>query len=238
MLHQFLATNRDRITDRARAKNTSQPLGGATELELRGGAPLLLTQLIGMLQALPESSRADIGKGAARHGGELLRMGVSVEAVVRVYGGLCQAITELAVEDDVSIHASEFKTLNLCLDDAVAAAVSEFGRQREQSLSDDNGRHLGYLTHELLNVLHVARIAFDAISTGAIGVSGSSGHMVARNLERMRAILDRSIADEELRRRREARAGEGARTVREGALPAQGLLEPVLELAHRASVLE
>lgn len=40
--------------------------------------------------------------------------------------------------------------MNGCLDDAIAAAVSEFGRQREQSVSDEDVEHLGFLTHELL----------------------------------------------------------------------------------------
>jgi hypothetical protein len=42
------------------------------------------------------------------------------------------SVTELAVELEAPILAAEFKTLNLCLDDAIAEAVTEYGRQRER----------------------------------------------------------------------------------------------------------
>jgi hypothetical protein len=73
---------------------------------------------------------------ATRHGGEMLRQGFTIAQVVHDYGDICQAITELAVESAVEIDAGEFRTLNLCLDNAIAEAVTEFLRNREQSLSE------------------------------------------------------------------------------------------------------
>ena len=40
-------------------------------------------------------------------------------------------MTELAIELELPISADEFKTLNRCLDEAIAQAVTEFSRQRE-----------------------------------------------------------------------------------------------------------
>ena len=53
--------------------------------------------------------------------------------VVHDYGDVCQAITELAVEMDAPISTDDFRMLNRCLDDAIAGAVTEYGRERNQS---------------------------------------------------------------------------------------------------------
>jgi signal transduction histidine kinase len=118
-----------------------------------------------------------------------------VGQVVHNYGGLCQAITEIAVEDNVPITSSEFKTPNGCLDDAIAAAVSEFRRQREQSVSDEGVEHLGFLTHELRNELTAAMYSFEVIQQGTVGASGSTGALLTRSLDRMREIIDRSLVE-------------------------------------------
>jgi len=199
MLHQFLDASRDKIIARARAKVANRPAPRATEAELENGIPMFLTQLVGMLQAPRESGTAAIGTSAAKHGDELLRMGFTVGQVVHDYGGLCQAITEIAVEDNVSITSGEFKTLNGCLDDAIACAVSEFGHQREQFLSDEALEHLGVLTHELRNELTAAMYSFEVIQKGTVGASGSTGALLARTLDRMREIIDRSLVEVRLK---------------------------------------
>jgi hypothetical protein len=45
-------------------------------------------------------------------------------------GDVCQAITELAVELNAPISTDDFRTLNRCLDDAIAGAVTEYGGER------------------------------------------------------------------------------------------------------------
>ena len=82
------------------------------------------------------------------------------------YGDVCQAVTELAVELDAPITADEFRTLNRCLDEAMAEAVTEFGRQRELSISDDETERLGFFAHELRNLLSNAMLAFEVLKSG------------------------------------------------------------------------
>ena len=48
--------------------------------------------------------------------------------VVHDYGGVCQAVTELADEMHAPITADEFRIFNRCLDDAIAEAVTEYTR--------------------------------------------------------------------------------------------------------------
>jgi hypothetical protein len=81
------------------------------------------------------TSNTEITTSAAFHGRDLLIQGRSVSQVVHGYGDVCQSVTELAVERDATISAQDFRTLNRCLDDAIAGAVTEYGREREENQS-------------------------------------------------------------------------------------------------------
>ena len=74
-------------------------------------------------------SNPDIGQMATLHGRDLFEEGFTIEQVIRDYGDVCQAVTNLAVETGASISADEFRTFNRCLDDAIAAAVTEYSHQ-------------------------------------------------------------------------------------------------------------
>jgi signal transduction histidine kinase len=200
MLHDFLSANREAIIARTREKVGNRFAPRATLTELEYGIPLFLTQLIGMLRTpAHEAGTAAIAEGAARHGDEMRRMGFTVGQVVHDYGELCQAITEFAIDTKTSIGSDEFKILNGCLDDAVAFAVTEFERQREQSLLDQGLEHLGALSHELRNALNSATLAFSALQSGSVGTSGSTSTVILRSLARMRDLLDRSFAEVRLK---------------------------------------
>jgi signal transduction histidine kinase len=199
MLHKFLSENRDKIIDRTRTKVASRPAPRATEAELKNGIPLFLTQLVAMLRPDSASNSGAIDATATKHGDDLQRMGFTVGQVVHDYGGLCQAITELAIEDELSISSGEFKILNNCLDDAIASAVSEFGRQRERAISDEGAEHLGFLAHEMRNALNTVTLAFEVLKTGAVGTNGSTSDLLARSLSRMRELIDRSFAEVRLK---------------------------------------
>lgn len=61
-----------------------------------------------------------------QRGRELLHRGWPADLVVHGYGDLCQAITELASEFGKPVQIHEFRTLNRCLDNAIADAVTEY----------------------------------------------------------------------------------------------------------------
>src|SRR5579863_2156638 len=136
MLHEFLFANRDGIIARARAKVATRPVPPPTEEELASGIPLFFDQLIAILR-FPSTSSEAIAESATRHGRVLLKRGFTVAQVVHDYGSVCQAVTELADETHASITPAEFNTFNRCLDEAIAQAVTEYGHQRERSLTDD-----------------------------------------------------------------------------------------------------
>ena len=203
MLSEFLSTHRDIIIARSRAKVAARAAPRATSVELKNGVPLFLDQLIATLR-IEESTRTrptdhQIGLSAAKHGKALQKLGFTAAQVVHDYGDVCQTITALAIELDASITADEFRTLNRCLDEAMAEAVQEFGRQRELSMSDDETERLGFFAHELRNLLSNSMLAFEVLKGGTVGVGGSTGAVLGRNLTRMRDLIDRSLAEVRLR---------------------------------------
>jgi signal transduction histidine kinase len=93
------------------------------------------------------------------------------------------------------ITPDEFRTLNRCLDEAMAEAVQEFGRQRELAISYDETERLGFFAHELRNLLSNSMLAFEVLKGGSVGVGGSRGTVLGRNLTRMRDLIDRSLTE-------------------------------------------
>jgi signal transduction histidine kinase len=199
MLHEFLTVHRDEIIARTRAKVATRTAPRPTEAELKHGVPLFLDELVETLQREQATSArptsAEFNRGAIQHGGALRQAGFTVAQVVHDYGDVCQAVTELAMELELPISADEFKTLNRCLDEAIAQAVTEFARQRELSLSDRQTERLGFFAHELRNLLSNAMVAFEVLKTGTVGVGGSTGGVLGRNLLALRDLIDRSLAE-------------------------------------------
>ncbi len=198
MLYDFITSDKAEILARARAKVTARQWPSVSVDELEHGLPLFLTQLAETLRlkSTPEPfPAAAIGASAEVHGGELLARGFTVAQVVHDYGDICQAITEAAVEKKVAISSEDFQTLNLCLDNAIAGAVTEFSRQREQALGDGEAEQLGYLTHELRNLLSTAMLSFGAVKSGRVAPGGSTAAIMERSLMGMRDLLDTTIAE-------------------------------------------
>jgi hypothetical protein len=199
MLHEFLTHYREELIARTRQKVASRPAPRPTAEELEHGVPLFLEQLADTLRCEQETTarptNTDMTESASRHGAELRQAGFTVAQVVHDYGDVCQAVTELAIELRSPISADEFKTLNRCLDEAIAQAVTEFARQRDLSLSDQRIERLGFFAHELRNLLGNAILAFEVLKNGTVGVAGSTGALLGRNLTALRDLVDRSLAE-------------------------------------------
>jgi hypothetical protein len=100
---------------------------------------------------------SEVGAAAAQHGRELLQHGFTVDQVVHDYGYLCQAITDLAFELDAPTEIDEFRTLNRCLDNAIAGAVTEYSYQRDFIVADKEAyalnQRMGAYARESRNLL-------------------------------------------------------------------------------------
>jgi signal transduction histidine kinase len=215
MMHEFLSNNRDDLIERCRIKVAHRPARGATAQQLQNGVPLFLDQLIQTLRleqtaepmdsrkisgpAGGQSSFSEIGNSASLHGRQLLELGFSVDQVVHDYGDLCQAITDLAFERDAPFQIDEFRTLNRCLDNAIADAVTEFSYQRDSVAADkyaaQMNERMGFFAHELRNFLQTATLAFGAAKTGNLSLSGATGSVLERSLDGLRDLIDDSLAE-------------------------------------------
>jgi signal transduction histidine kinase len=198
MLHEFIAVYREEIIRRCRAKVATRSVPPPTDVEIDHGVPVFLDQLVDALR-LGLTSSPEIGRSAVKHGHDLLLQGFTVSQVVHDYGDVCQSITDLAVEMSAPISTDDFRTLNRCLDDAIASAVTQFGREQNQSALDGEtareSERAGFLAHELRNVLNTAIMAFEVLKTGNVGVAGSTGRVLHRSLMGARALVGRSLAE-------------------------------------------
>lgn len=215
MMYEFLESNRDDLIARCRVKVSMRPGRAATAQQLQNGVPLFLKQLIVTLRieqtAEPMDSRKisgpsgggaslyEMGVSAAEHGRELLDLGFTVDQVVHDYGDLCQAITDLAYERDVPFLIDEFRTLNRCLDNAIAEAVTEFSYQRDFSIAAkktvETNEQFVFFASDLHDLLATARLAFTAAKSGNLSLSGATGSVLEHSLVRLSDMIDGAMGD-------------------------------------------
>jgi len=196
LLHEFIVLNREEIIRRCREKVAMRSMPPPTEAEINHGVPLFLDQLADALR-LGLSSSPQIEKSAVLHGHERLAQGFTVSQVVQDYGDVCQTVTGLAIEMNAPISTDDFRTLNRCLDDAIAGAVTEYGIGRDEStLADEVARgsaRLGFLAHQARNLAETAMLAFDVIKTGRVGLGGSTATVLDSTLRHIRTLMGRSL---------------------------------------------
>jgi signal transduction histidine kinase len=202
-MYRFLLNNRDDLLARCKAKVATRPRRAAMAEQLRNGVPLFLEQLTRTLQAEEEGqaweslkisgasggdfgSLSEMGVTATAHGKQLLKLGYSIDQVVHDYGDLCQAITDLAVERDAPFSVDEFRTLNRCLDNAIADAVSSFSAERDVGIavkqSAESNQRLGILVNDLRNPIATATVALSASVPQvdpALGIRGNRDQLLA-----------------------------------------------------------
>jgi hypothetical protein len=205
MLHEFLSVNRDELIERCKAKVALRFAPRQTPAAVSNGVPIFLKQLADTLRQEQMTARRDaggaesapsssaIGRSAALHGAEMLRQGFTVDQVVHDYGDVCQSVTDMAVEQKNVISADEFRTLNRCLDEAIADAVTSFGDARNRiALEHAENLHqrLDFYIEEQRRLIAIAIQSHAAIRTGNIGMGGATGMLMLRALEDLRTLTD------------------------------------------------
>jgi hypothetical protein len=210
MLHAFVTSNRQELITRCRAKVATRyrPTGAPAVVD--HGVPLFLQQLVETLRAEqttasredaesePTPAPTEIGRAAALHGTELLSLGYSVDQVVHDYGDVCQAVTALAVEQEVPISTDEFRTLNRCLDNAIADAVTSFGCARQTLISDQAEtmqQRLVVFADEQRRLVDTAIQSYFAVKTGNVGLTGATGTLLIHALGELRSLAKRTVPE-------------------------------------------
>ena len=203
-LADFIHSHRDDLIGRCRARMAARSAPTPTDVQIARGVPLLLSQLETELNhRVPNTD--ELSDTAREHGRDLLSRGFTLDEVVRGYGDVCQAVTDLAVETDTRISAEDFRTLNQCLDEAIAGAVTAF------AIGQDTNRD-GELS-ELWSLVNSASVAFEALQSGSVGVHGATSAVVRRSLADLRAYVDREeVNSSRSGRKNEVTAGADAPT--------------------------
>jgi hypothetical protein len=207
-LDAFLKDNRAEIIRRTRAKVAARSSPPADATELEEGVPLFLSQLSVTLEEQgmggvdhptgpSQAPRPPIAETAAKHGRDLLRFGFSIDQVVHDYGDVCQAVTELAEERAATLSVAEFRTLNRCLDNAIAGAVTAWSDERDRTHANETNeasKLANTLTRELGKLVDRASASVDVIREGRIGIGGATGDLLRHALLEIRALLDKAGA--------------------------------------------
>ena len=88
-----------------------------------------------------------------------------------------------------------FHTLNLCLDNAIAEAVTEYTRLRDEAMAAGQTERSGIFAHELRNRLASALLGFQAIKSGRAPTGGSVAAVVTRSLHGMTELISRALVE-------------------------------------------
>lgn len=139
-----------------------------------------------------------LSESAFEHGKELRESNLTIDEVVRNYGNICQAVTSYAVEVDATIDPAEFRTLNWCLDEAIAQAVVAFtalAPPDAKSLKAEQSAHHARLDGLAMMAGHIEHVsnAVAAIHTGRVGVDGATAAVLDKSLNAMRDLVEKGI---------------------------------------------
>jgi signal transduction histidine kinase len=192
-LSRLVARRRAEILARWSVKRAARGGPPAGDAE---GIPRLLDQIAGGVGTAQDAAMA-VHHGATQHGLAHLRQGGTIAELVHDYGDVGHAIAELAREHGVAISGAELAQYTRWLADAVAAAAAEYERGRAIDVAGESlervTAELGALSYELRNAVWSATLAFEAITAGGAGFSGSTSAVMTRTLTGLRELVDRSF---------------------------------------------
>ncbi|MEO6075004.1 MAG: hypothetical protein ABIP67_17425 [Burkholderiales bacterium] len=210
MLYDFLTSNKNELIARCKANAAKRFDPALTGPAIDHGVPLFIQQLTDTLhreqatpyqenpEPVPTPAPTEIGRAAALHGADLLRRGYTIDQVVHNYGDVCQSVTQLAGERREYISIDEFRTLNRCLDNAIADAVTSFGRSRQSSIENQvttEEQRQVRVCNEQQRLIGIAIQSYNAIKTGNIGISGTTGKLLGFALGELRSLTEHSMSE-------------------------------------------
>lgn len=204
MLSEFLAAHRTQILALARRKAATLTTSGPAGTALARGLADFYDEMTDELARASSFGSGPIERRfpeAREHGRALARLGCGIPQIVHGYGALFQAVVEAGRAVDAPLSAVELNTLSVTLDAAIAEALAGFESAGRAAAGLDEAKRLGFLAHELRNALASATIAHQLLKNG-LDQDGTTNELLERTLDRMRALIDRSLA--EVRQKRAA----------------------------------
>jgi signal transduction histidine kinase len=198
-LHELLAARRENVVRRweAQIQGTIAP-DLMAPVELRNHIPEFVAEIIVALRDAAGLASAgpapEDSPTAAGHGAQRLRLGFSLDSVVREYGALRDAIVAEARDAGLPLTFDELQVVFDCVISGTAHAVSEYARQRDAELLRLANEHFGFIAHELRNPLWSATMALQMLRDG--GLLPTESRLVGsleRGLQRARELIDQTL---------------------------------------------
>ena len=223
-LHDVLAARRDEVMGRwqTKVRGTIAP-EAISPVELADHLPGFLSEIVSALRE--DAGLSSRGPSpaetttAAGHGAQRLRLGFSLEAVVREYGALREAVVATARDAAVPLTFRELDVLADAIVTGIAQAVTQYTRQRDAELLRQANEHYAFVAHELRNPLSTAMMAFQLLkSKGLIPTDERSVRALERGLRSTSDLVDQTLQTAriasgiELRRGCRRRSGRSSRT--------------------------
>ncbi|CAN5573214.1 hypothetical protein BH09MYX1_BH09MYX1_29680 [soil metagenome] len=198
-LHDVLALHHVRVVDwwKGRVQGTLAP-DAMPAFEIIDHIPKYIREIVEALRAaagLPAGTAPDESTTAAGHGAQRLRLGFSLDSVVREYGALRDAIVAIAEEDGETPTLPELHVLFDCIIDGIARAVSEYTQQRDAELVRQANEHFAFIAHELRNPLNSASVSLQVLSErGLLPAAHPLVGALERGLFRTSELVDQTLA--------------------------------------------
>lgn len=167
-------------------------------IELVDHIPQFLDEIVAALKLDAGVASAGIGPDgtttAAVHGAQRLRLGFSLDAIVREYGALRDAIVAVARANDCELTFRELQVVFDCTIGGIADAVSEFTHQRDAELLRQANEHFAFIAHELRNPLAAATMAFNLLKgRGQLPEDSTPSMALERGLHRTSELIDQTL---------------------------------------------
>ncbi len=167
-------------------------------LELQNHLPDFLKELTDALreaEGLPRCGEdtSDLGATAAGHGEQRLRLGFSLDSVVREYGSMRDAIMKTAHDAGVHVTMAEMQIVFSCSITAIARAVTEYTQQRDAELQRRANEHFAFIAHELRNPLSSALSAFQLLQQRGVIPEDRVSATLGRGLKQTSELIDKTL---------------------------------------------
>jgi signal transduction histidine kinase len=198
-LHAVLTAHRDVVIVRWKAMAQGTLAAEAiSSVELVDHLPLFLREVISALRAdvglASVTLSPDESQTASDHGEQRLRLGFSLESVVREYGALQNAILITGRDGGAAISIREQQIVFDSIITGIAGAVSEYSRQRDAELQRQHNEHFAFVAHELRSPLSSAMMSLDHLKRGGhIQMEARGAGALERGLHRMHELIDHSL---------------------------------------------
>jgi signal transduction histidine kinase len=196
-LHEVLATRLDEVMRRWRAVvgESLLPTRMPT-FELTNHIPEFLDEIVaalrvraGLVPVGPSPEQSDTASG---HGIQRLRLGFSLDSVVREYGALRDAIVGTAREAGTDLTFSELQVLFDVTITGIAHAVTTYTHQRDAELLRQANEHFAFIAHELRDPLSSATLAFHLLKDQLPAASRPVAAL-ERGLQRTSELVDQTL---------------------------------------------